>query len=195
MPETPGGAELQAAQQDHPLPSQHSFHGDTGNFDDFFRSDYATLLTFLRRSGATAAEAEDVAQETMEVVFKQWPRLQQPRPFAYRVAMRSLTRLRSRSRELAPRLASAGWLSRPGKEPEHERSAEGEMVLSLLRELPPRQRMIMALLVDGYPAREIAELLGLTESTVRSHLSQARKVLAQRVRDVNPLRPEVKSRD
>jgi len=46
-----------------------------------------------------------------------------------------------------------------------------------MAELPVRQRVVLYLLKDDHSIKEIARIMGITTSTVRSHLHQARKKL------------------
>ncbi|GHG52134.1 hypothetical protein GCM10018779_12950 [Streptomyces griseocarneus] len=50
---------------------------------------------------------------------------------------------------------------------------EHEKVLEILRGLPPRQGQVLALHLDGYTAPEIAALISVKASTVRSNLRHA----------------------
>lgn len=53
-----------------------------------------------------------------------------------------------------------------------------EALLKLIQKLPPAYRMIFNLhVIDGFSHHEIAEKLGITESTSRSNLLKARKKL------------------
>jgi len=58
-------------------------------------------------------------------------------------------------------------------------SEEQQRVLSLLRQLPPAQRIITALYYDGLSAEEIAGATGKPAATVRSHLRHARRALKE----------------
>lgn len=50
-----------------------------------------------------------------------------------------------------------------------------QQVIPVLRALPPRQRQVLALTIDGWPPAEIAELLGIDPAAVRSNLMKARR--------------------
>ncbi|WP_460995764.1 RNA polymerase sigma factor [Spirosoma harenae] len=53
-----------------------------------------------------------------------------------------------------------------------------EHILAVLHELPVPYRMVFSLYVlEGYTHREIAEQLGIVESTSRSHLTEANRLL------------------
>lgn len=54
---------------------------------------------------------------------------------------------------------------------------DGRSVLRLLETLPPAQREVLALAVDGFTPTEIAELLGKTRAAVRKNLQFARERL------------------
>lgn len=57
----------------------------------------------------------------------------------------------------------------------------------LARELPPQQRAAFSLReIDGHDTREVAEILDCSVSTVRSHLSLARKRLRKGLRERYP---------
>jgi DNA-binding CsgD family transcriptional regulator len=70
--------------------------------------------------------------------------------------------------------SSAAVLAQP------DRSAHGETVFEVLERLPLRQREIVAALVQGYRASEIATSMFVSESTVRSHLSAIFKAFGVR---------------
>jgi len=52
-----------------------------------------------------------------------------------------------------------------------------------ISELPDGNREVVALFAAGYEYREIAEMLGIAVSTVRSHVSNARRRLPQAISD------------
>ncbi|HMH90225.1 MAG TPA: sigma-70 region 4 domain-containing protein [Streptosporangiaceae bacterium] len=49
--------------------------------------------------------------------------------------------------------------------------------MQLLESLPPAQREVLACMVDMFPRKEIAQLLGKTDAAVRQNLHAARKSL------------------
>jgi DNA-directed RNA polymerase specialized sigma24 family protein len=60
---------------------------------------------------------------------------------------------------------------------------EVDEVLGVLVRLPYWQRKVMAWYYDGYSIREIADLTGKPESTIRSHLRHARDRLRLAITD------------
>lgn len=59
------------------------------------------------------------------------------------------------------------------------RREEVERVRDALRKLPPQRRRCMVLRLEGLKYREIADVLGISLQSVRSHLSQARQQMAE----------------
>jgi DNA-directed RNA polymerase specialized sigma24 family protein len=52
-------------------------------------------------------------------------------------------------------------------------------VLAALQALPPRQRQVMAWIIDGFGAAEIARELGVSPESVRQSYAKARKNLGR----------------
>ena len=63
-----------------------------------------------------------------------------------------------------------------------------EYLIRLLQELPVGYRTVFNLFaIEGYDHREIAEMLEITESTSRTQLLKARKMLQQKLKMKNPI--------
>jgi len=57
-----------------------------------------------------------------------------------------------------------------------------DFLLKLIQELPNRYRMVFNLYVlDGYPHKEIAKMLNISEGTSKSNLSRARVILRDKI--------------
>ncbi len=57
-----------------------------------------------------------------------------------------------------------------------------DFLLKLIQELPDRYRMVFNLYVlDGYPHKEIANMLNISEGTSKSNLSRARVILRNKI--------------
>lgn len=62
-------------------------------------------------------------------------------------------------------------------------SIQYQQLLSYVRELPAGSQTIFNLYaIEGYPHREIAELLGISEGTSKSQYSRARQLLQEKLR-------------
>jgi len=57
-----------------------------------------------------------------------------------------------------------------------------EILLKLIQELPNRYRLVFNLYVlDGYPHKEVASMLNISEGTSKSNLSRARLILRDKI--------------
>jgi RNA polymerase sigma factor (sigma-70 family) len=153
-------------------------------FEDFYRAAYRGLLKIAIYAGGSLAEAEDAVSAAMEDVLQRWADIRHPRAYARQAVVshlvrertRGLDRVRRRQAQLVPAIgdgADAGpaiWEDR-------------QWVLQLLARLPPAQREVMALVVDGFTAREMAVLLGKSPGAVRQNLMVARQRLSAAVQD------------
>lgn len=151
------------------------------SFDEFYRAEYKKLVRVLMKQGARFGEAEDAAQVAMADAYRQWKNLRNPAAWVGRAAVRQHIKDRkreSRLKQLVEQVAHEERLDDPAA-PDGVDSDEHARVSELLAQLPPAQRDVMALFLDGYKPQEIAELLGKKPVTVRTNLTQARKSLRQ----------------
>lgn len=59
---------------------------------------------------------------------------------------------------------------------------EAEDLFKLIQQLPPATRSVFSLyVIEGYIHREIADMLGIDEGTSKWHLSQARRLLQEKI--------------
>jgi RNA polymerase sigma-70 factor, ECF subfamily len=125
--------------------------------------------------------AEDLTQDAFVQLLLHWRRVSRyERPGAWvrrvaiRLAVKHLKR-ESRRRALEP---DASW-GEPGQPVDLD-------VLRAVATLPARQRAVVALFYfEDRPMREVAELLGMSESTGFVHLHRARHRLAQLLGEVD----------
>jgi RNA polymerase sigma-70 factor (ECF subfamily) len=74
---------------------------------------------------------------------------------------------------------------RPGPESECIRSESRGHLMQFMTELSPAQRRVIQLFVlDGLTTREVADILGVSQGTVKSNLSRARSKLKRMMRRV-----------
>ncbi len=142
------------------------------------------LLSVCRRYARDEAMAKDVLQETLIRIFENITSYEDTGSFEAwmrKIAVRrSLQWLEKSSfrHELQP-------LEMPDKgsyEPEIYSKLNVEEIMRLLNELPVGFRTVFNLFaVEGFSHQEIAQLLGTTESTSRSQLTRARKLLQEKI--------------
>jgi RNA polymerase sigma-70 factor, ECF subfamily len=158
--------------------------GDAAAFDSL-------VSRYMRRAFAVAyrllgnrEDAEDLVQETFITVLRKIDTFQRGRAFSpwfFRVLVnRGLNARKARALRTADELTEHA--AAPGGSP--ERAAERAELRGRLRAamdaLPDRQRVIVELFeVEGFGSGEIAEILEISDGTVRWHLHEARKALRQ----------------
>jgi len=131
------------------------------------------------------ADAQDASQEAFLRVYRSLGRVDVSLPFdpwIYRITVnvcRSLNRKRGFGRWLSLEALQAAGKSEPkqaGVDP-----LEGErrrLLAEGIRRLPRTERAALVLRdIEGIPAAEVAETLGVSDGTVRSHASRARAKL------------------
>jgi len=143
---------------------------------------YQLALGILHRP----AEAEEVLQETFLTAYRKLAEVREPerlKSWLYRVASNhALMRLRSERRHPEEPLPESLDLQAWEADPE-ELYAREELRATLshaLERLAPAYRSVFWLRdVEGLPAAEVAELLGLTVAAVKSRLLRARLQLRE----------------
>jgi RNA polymerase sigma-70 factor (ECF subfamily) len=135
-------------------------------------------------------DAEDVTQEVLVRLHLGLPGFRGAAKFETwlftltRNAAIELRRSRKRPRRLVARMREYGATG-DGVTEDPTRRLEarriGEELRALLEDLSERQRTVLDLVdLQGYPAGEVAEMLGMRPVTVRTHLMRARRVLRKR---------------
>ena len=150
-------------------------------FEIFYRSFVKNLVGFLIWQGARLADAADIAQETLQRAFRNWPTIDHPEAWCRRVASREYARRIATVNDTPGRELTGGPLL-PASPSQISAWEEHQEVLRLLALLPWRQRQVMAWTFDGYEPTEIADELGISAEAVRSNLYKARKTLAEHFR-------------
>lgn len=124
-------------------------------------------------------DAWDLTQETLVRVAERWRRIDDPGPYARRVMVRlNIDRIRRRRRELSvdrtPDAAVAPVLV----------GDVDPWLVAALATLTVKQRTALALrYVEDLDTRTIAERMGCSEGTARSHLSRGTERLRHHARE------------
>jgi RNA polymerase sigma-70 factor (ECF subfamily) len=144
------------------------------NFETFYERERRKVLAFAAALTGDWAVAEDLSQEAFAAAHQHWDTLHTPSAWVRRViANRSVSRWRKLGRETRA-LARIGTASDVVtlEEPDHE-------FWAAVRALPARQSQVIALrYLDDLSMAQIAELLEISEGSVKSSLSHARRNLA-----------------
>ena len=132
-------------------------------------------------AGWNLPEAEDAVSTAMAAVLQHWDKIDNPRAYARRAAIRSAIKTKERGLErIQERLIQRGDIAaEQDPDPGPVLWEQQEWVRLLLKSLPPAQREVLACMVDTFTRQEAAQLLGKTEAAVRQNLCAARKRLAR----------------
>ncbi len=151
----------------------------------YLRPVHAVAASFLKER----ADVEDAAQETFMRALRAIGRFDASRPFApwlYQIA-RNVARNRvaqTVSRRSDPMSDFEDRLPDQGAPPDSgvETAELRRLIAEAVAELPEQRRTAFRLAdVEGYPAVEVARLMGLTPGAVRAHIHHARRDLRSRL--------------
>ncbi|MEM8748362.1 MAG: sigma-70 family RNA polymerase sigma factor [Actinomycetota bacterium] len=165
--------------------ARSSASSDGLTFDGFYRAQYPAVTRLAFSLCGSMPVAEELAQEAFVAAHRRWNRLvryDRPDLWVRRVVInRSIS---YRRRQTTERRALETLSSRP--------VAEDAPVLTdhdlwaALRSLSARQAEVLALVyVEDRPIADVAEILGLGDETVRTHLKRGRSALAALLGDAD----------
>ena len=165
---------------------------DESALDELIERKTAPLIKLVHRILHDVEEARDVVQVTFLKLWQNRDRFDErfsPNTWIYRIATNlAIDHLRSRqSRQKNNEPVRLHLESSFAGRERHERARlhEGEVMAifqELSQDLTEKQRMVFLLReVEGLPSKEVAEIVGCRESTVRNHLFNARKVLRREI--------------
>lgn len=167
--------------------------GDEAAFAVLVRR-YVRAATLLAAQIVTDRdEAEDVMQDAFLVVHRSAAKFDTNRAFApwlFAIVRRLAANRKSRLARRARLLGLWGWvthgvsrISRP--ETALNARLDAAKARRAMESLPPMQRTCFDLVVvHGFTPRDVAEMHGISESTVRQHVFRARTTLQDRLLDL-----------
>lgn len=130
-------------------------------------------------------DRDDLAQDIAVQLWRAWPGYDPSRSFTtwmYRVALNvAITHLRERTlrrRHDAGPLDDALHDTADGDGADHERDQHVRLLQAFIGRQAPLDRALLLLYLDERPQRDIAEILGITESNVSTKIGR----LKQRIR-------------
>jgi RNA polymerase sigma-70 factor (sigma-E family) len=145
-------------------------------FEEFAAMRMPGVLRFAAVLTGDRADAEDLAQEVLIRAYSRWDRIGGlGRPDLYVRKMVLNEYLSWHRRPARPIPVGAGTLEPASAAPDHaQQYDEREALLGELGKLPRKQRAVLVLrYYEDRGDAEIAELLGCSQGTVRSHASRA----------------------
>jgi len=147
-------------------------------FDEFVGARLPALLRYATAVTCDPHLAEDVVQEVLVRAQTRWGRIgsvDQPEAYVRRMVLNEFLSWRRRgARRAIPVRDETIAAVAPTVDDPAGRVVERDAVVAMIAALPPRQRAVIALrFYEGSTDAEIADLLGCSEATVRSHASRA----------------------
>jgi len=148
------------------------------------------LVKVVRSFAEGPADQDDLFQEILLQIWLSLPNFRddsKPTTWLYRVALntalawkRSEKRRRRRQDSLSISDAAAPSVTSAEAE-RNDRLVE--QLYAAIRALPPAKRALLVLYLDGFTYREIADVVGISESNVGVGLNRIKKDLAAAVKD------------
>lgn len=146
------------------------------SFDTFYARMWPSMARLAHLVAGSAALGEEVAQDAFLGLQQRWGSVERPEAYVR-------TAVVNRARTAARRAARERPDDDLPEPPRADLSPESDVVWTFLRRLPARQRAAVVLrYYDDLPDRQIAQLLGCREATVRSLIHRA----LARLREVLP---------
>ena len=160
-------------------------------FDRWLR-DHAAVLHHVANGFAEGADRQDLLQELLLAVWRAVPAFRAgaaPSTFIYRVAHNAALTWKRTQRNYQKRVDRFETLSMPeqgsvGSGSEREREALG-LLYGHIRALPPIDRSLILLHLDGVSYAEMAAIHGLTESNVGARLTRLKQKLSDSMKEVS----------
>ena len=197
---SPSQASQQASDEDRSLAIQAA-GGNEPAFEALIRRKRERVFWIAFRIVGNEEDAREIAQLTFIRLWKVLPKYRPEQSFdtwLYRITVNlaiDLYRARGPARESLSlsdeeesRKESASLRASSGDPVEALAGAELKAIFeSLASRLGERQRAIFVLSqIEGMPTEDIAQIMGISHSTVRNHLFQARRTLQEGLRALYP---------
>lgn len=159
-----------------------SLVGDRDAFGALVDRYMESALSVARRISPSQQDAEDLVQEGFIRVLEKLDRFDPKRPFRpwlFRVITNlGLNRRRAEGIRATEAIPGSVPSDTPGPDRMVEQAETESRVREALAALPDRQRLVVTLMeLEGLSSKEVGEILGLSDATVRWHLMEARKAL------------------
>lgn len=165
-------------------------NGDAGAYDYLVSKYLRRVVSIAWGIVRNAHDAEDLAQEAFVKAYQNIGKFRAGQPFGpwvYRIVTNaSLDLLKHRTKFRHEEITDSEPAARRDDADLPAAATEiGSRIDSAIEELPEMQRVVARLhLVEQFEHAEIAAMTGLSEGTVRSHLSHARRKLQEKLADL-----------
>jgi RNA polymerase sigma-70 factor (ECF subfamily) len=161
-----------------------------------YRRHAAKLYAVCLQYSCNDDEARDILQEGFIKIFENLIHYKHEGSFegwVRRIIVNTALE-KYRSKHNLYRIDDIDEIAEPNAEPDNEDYAGLEAVdlLQIIRELPPKYRMVFNLYaIEGYSHKEISKMVNISEGTSKSNLSRARVILQRRVGSYTGLKKKI----
>ncbi|HLN19956.1 MAG TPA: RNA polymerase sigma factor [Bacteroidales bacterium] len=170
-----------------------SVNGNRRDQELLYRRYAAKLYAVCLQYSGNDEEARDILQEGFIKIFENLEYFKFEGSFEgwLRRIMVNTALEKFRSRHNLYRVDDIDSIQEPEYDPDNHDYAglEAADLMSMIRELPPKYRMVFNLYaIEGYSHKEIGELVNISEGTSKSNLARARIILQRKVGSYTGLR-------
>lgn len=155
-------------------------------------TEYSGILHHVARGFAEGADQSDLMQELMLAVWRAIPGYRteaKASTFVYRVAHNAALTWKRTQKNYRGRVERFEMLAAPAERDADTKSARERETLELLyaqiRALPPVDRSLILLHLDGVSYAEMAEIHGLSESNVGVRLTRLKQKLSDAMKELS----------
>lgn len=169
---------------------ERSRGGDTRAYDALVSHYLPRVISIARGIVKNAHDAEDLAQEAFVSAYRNIGRFRSGEPFGpwlFRIVTnRALDVMKHRTKFRSVELEDTNLADRRDEADVSAGSNEiAKRIDAAIGELPEMQQLVARLfLVEEMDHQQIAAITGLSDGTIRSHLSHARTKLKQKLADL-----------
>lgn len=167
---------------------ERAIAGDADAFEQIVVRHERRVLNLALRFMGNVADAQDASQESFLRAYRYLHRFNPDKPLGpwlMRIAVNVCCDMRRRRRQRSQRLEAVLMRESTPDTPHTDLAAEEEkrQLREALDRLPDKQRAAIVLRdIEGLPTKEVAEILGSSESTIRVQISNARLKLREILR-------------
>ena len=164
---------------------------DQQAMSDLYQQCVRMLSSVCYRYVPTKDDAKDILQNSFVKIFKAIPKMEYRDENTFKrwmvriVVNESISFLRSQKRLQYVEQDAREMVHLPNEEEPDSDIISVEVLHQLVKELPDGYRTVVNLYVfEGWSHKQIAEILGIKESTSASQLYYAKRVLAKRIKEI-----------
>jgi RNA polymerase sigma-70 factor (ECF subfamily) len=152
---------------------------------------HSAMLHHVANGFAEGADRHDLMQELLLAVWRAVPAFRggaQPTTFIYKVAHNAALTWKRAQKNYRQRVDQFEAFHEPGIQAHEAQSREREtleLVYMHIRQLPPLERSLILLHLDGVSYADMAEIHGLTESNVGVRLNRLKQKLSNAMEEIS----------